>query len=69
MEILHATPPIRNLIRDGRVYQIPSVLQTNRHMGMRTLDMHLTELYEQGVITRETALHTAHEPQLLASKL
>ena len=69
MEILHATPPIRNLIRDGRVYQIPSVLQTNRHMGMRTLDMHLTELYEQGVITRETALHAAHEPQLLASKL
>ncbi|MBP3439330.1 MAG: type IV pilus twitching motility protein PilT [Sutterella sp.] len=69
MEILHATPPIRNLIRDGRVYQIPSVLQTNRHMGMRTLDMHLTELYEQGVITRETALHAAHEPQILASKL
>lgn len=69
MEILHATPAIRALVRDGRVYQIPSVLQTSRHLGMQTLDMHLEELFELGLISRDTALQAAREPQLMLHKL
>lgn len=69
MEIMYATPAIRNLIRDARAYQIPSVLQTNRSLGMRTMDMHLVDLCRGGIISRETALANAVEPQELIDQI
>lgn len=56
LEILIGTPAVRNLIREGKIHQIPSVMQTSRGIGMQTMEMHLMELYEKGMIDRETAI-------------
>lgn len=69
MEIMHATPAVRNLIRDARVYQMQSILQTGHSIGMRTLDMHLAQLSRQGIITREAALLASANPQELAEQI
>ncbi|HAX72917.1 MAG TPA: type IV pili twitching motility protein PilT [Firmicutes bacterium] len=54
-EIMINTPAIANLIRSEKVFQIPSVIQTNREMGMQTMEMHLNELIMYGVISPEDA--------------
>jgi len=54
-EVLVATPGIRNLIREQAVEQIPTALQTGSAYGMHTMDKSLQKLYQQGVITKETA--------------
>ncbi len=54
IEILVGTTAVRNLIREAKIHQIPSVMQTSMAAGMQTLEMHLTTLVEQGLITKET---------------
>ncbi len=54
-EIMVGTPAIRNLIREDKVAQMYSAIQTGRRDGMQTLDQHLQELVEKGVVTREAA--------------
>ncbi|KMT21326.1 type IV pilus twitching motility protein PilT [Clostridium cylindrosporum] len=56
LEIMTANPAIRNLIREGKTYQIDSVVQTSSKMGMKTMDMSLVELCRQGVISLEEAM-------------
>lgn len=56
LEILIGTNAVRNLIREGKIHQIPSVMQTSQNVGMQTLEMHLRELVDKGQITRETAI-------------
>lgn len=56
-EVMIATPGIRNLIREGEVAQIPSLIQMGAQYGMHTMDKCLKELYRQGLITKETALN------------
>jgi twitching motility protein PilT len=58
-EILHVTPAVAHLIRDGRAHQIPSQLQTGRRQGMIDLDARLEEMVAQGLIAMETARHHA----------
>jgi twitching motility protein PilT len=55
LEILIATPAVRNLIRDGKTYQIPTVLQTGKKYGMQSLDDAILELLERGRINAEDA--------------
>lgn len=50
LEILIATPAVRNLIREGKSYQIPSAMQTGKKYGMRTLDDAIMELLQKGWI-------------------
>lgn len=54
-EIMVGTPAIRNLIREDKVAQMYSTIQTGRKDGMQTLDQHLKELVERGIITRQLA--------------
>jgi len=54
-EIMVGTPAIRNLIREDKVAQMYSVIQTGRKDGMQTLDQHLQELVDKGIISRQTA--------------
>ncbi|CAI8957949.1 type IV pilus twitching motility protein PilT [Methylocaldum szegediense] len=54
-EIMVGTPAIRNLIREDKVAQMYSAIQTGRKDGMQTLDQHLQELVEKGVVARATA--------------
>jgi twitching motility protein PilT len=56
LEILIGTSAVKNLIREGKIHQIPSVMQTSRGIGMQTMEMHLMELFEKGLINRETAI-------------
>ena len=55
-EVMVATPAIRNLIREGKVHQIYSMLQAGGKYGMVTMDMSLSQLVRSGKITLEMAL-------------
>ncbi|TFC88023.1 type IV pilus twitching motility protein PilT [Cryobacterium sinapicolor] len=64
-EVLVTTPAIGNLIREGKTYQITSMMQAGRGLGMHTMDQHLAELVDAGQITREAALEKAQEPDAI----
>jgi twitching motility protein PilT len=55
VEILLATNAVQNLIRENKIQQIYSVLQTGMEAGMQTLDQHLLELVKRNLISYETA--------------
>ena len=63
LEILICTPAVRNLIREGKTYQIPSVMQTGKKYGMQSLDDHLMELLQQRKISAEDAYINCMEKQ------
>ena len=60
-EILIANHGIRNLIREGKTYQIPSMIQTGKKEGMQSLDQSLKDLMIKGAISREDAYKYAVE--------
>lgn len=64
LEILVATPAVRNLIREGKVHQIPSAMQVGQKDGMQTMDMALIDLAMRGIITREEAQAKSMTPNL-----
>ena len=53
VEIMMCNQAIRNLIREGKTYQISSVLQTAKSTGMQTLESHIIELIEKGLVSEE----------------
>jgi twitching motility protein PilT len=55
-EILIATSGARNVIREGKTYQLPTIIQTGGKLGMHTLDSELKKLYEHRVINLQEAL-------------
>ena len=59
VEIMIATSAIRNLIREGKTYQIYSALETGAQFGMQTMDKVLADLYRTGKITHEEAMARA----------
>ena len=54
-EIMMGTPAIRNLIREGKIAQMYSAIQTGQNVGMQTLDQNLAELMSKGLINKEEA--------------
>lgn len=64
LEILQGTVAVKNLIREGKIHQIPSVMQTSQNVGMQTLEMHLRELVERGLVSRETAIEKTGKPDM-----
>ncbi len=65
MEVMIATPAIRNLIREAKSHQITSIIQTGANVGMQTMDQHLRDLYQRGVITYDDAMTRAMNPEEL----
>ncbi len=65
-EVLVNTPAIANLIREGEVSQIYSMMQAGRSLGMHTLDQDLSHLVQRGEITLELAQSRAQDPQSIA---
>ena len=61
LEILIATPAARNLIREGKTHQIPSVIQTGKKYGMQLLDDAIMALYEKGWISADDAYLKAND--------
>jgi twitching motility protein PilT len=67
LEVLVGVPAVRNLIREGKIHQLPSVMQTGQKQGMQTLDMALQDLLAKGQITREEAQLKSNNPQLFGA--
>ena len=62
IEIMVATPAVRNLIREGKTYQINSQIQTGAKFGMQAMDLSLASLYKKGIISQEDAMTYAMDP-------
>lgn len=69
MEIMVATPAIRNLIRERKIHQIPSAIQTGGQYNMQLMDQNLLLFYQMGKISRETALLYSHNPRTIENKI
>jgi twitching motility protein PilT len=66
-EIMIVNYGIRNLIRENKVFQIPSLMQASAGSGMQTLDATLIAMALRGEITRETATEASGNPDLFAN--
>jgi twitching motility protein PilT len=64
-EIMIGTPAIRNLIREDKVAQMYSAIQTGQNVGMQTLDQNLKELLASGVVSKDEAQRKAANPDSL----
>ena len=69
VEVMLCTPAVRNIIREGRTFEIPNVIDTNRHIGMVSLDNAIAELYFNGLISREDGIAQAAHPEKLERQL
>lgn len=63
-EIMLATPAIRNLIREDKVAQMYSAIQTGQNVGMHTLDQYLEGLVARGIVARNEAMRKAVDRKL-----
>jgi twitching motility protein PilT len=64
LEILIGTTAARNLIREAKIHQLPSVIQTSQAIGMKLMQTALIELVEKNLITRETAIEKTGDPKM-----
>ncbi|SHJ07821.1 pilus retraction ATPase PilT [Malonomonas rubra DSM 5091] len=69
LEIMLGNAAVGNLIREGKTFQIPSIIQTARKDGMQLMDSHLMELLNEGRITPEEAYRCAVEKRTFEAKL
>ena len=67
LEILIGTTAVRNLIREGKIHQIPGTMQVSQKDGMQTMDMALTNLVTRGIVTREEAQAKSMNPNLFGA--
>lgn len=63
-EIMIGTPAIRNLIREDKVAQMYSAIQTGQNQGMQTLDQHLQQLVTKGMVSKQDALVRAQNKDM-----
>ncbi len=69
MEIMVATPAIRNLIREEKIHQIYSAIQSGSKFGMQTMNQSLADLVKRREITREDGLNRSTLPEELTQLL
>ena len=69
VEVMLCTPAIRNIIRESRTFEIPNVIDTNRQLGMVSLDNAIAQLYFNSLISREDAIAQAAYPDKLERQL
>ncbi len=67
LEIMTTTAAVKNLIREGKTFQLPSIIETGSNLGMQTLGQALQELIVKGKITPENAVAKGLDPGLLNS--
>ena len=68
-EVLLATRAVSNLIREGKTFQLPSIIQTNRERGMVTLNDSLLELVDQELVEPEEAYRKSTDRDVIAAAL
>jgi twitching motility protein PilT len=64
LEIMTGTTAIRNLVREGKIHQIPGTMQVSQKDGMQTMDMALQSLVGRGLVTKEEAQSKSMTPNL-----
>lgn len=64
LEIMMGIPAVRNLIREAKIHQIPSIMQTGAQYGMQTMDQVLVDLVMKKVVTMEEAMTKTLNPDL-----
>ena len=69
IEIMLCTPAVRNIIREARTFEIPNVIETNRQLGMISLDNAIAELFFNGMISREDAVAQSAHPEKIERML
>jgi twitching motility protein PilT len=69
MEVMHINSAIRNLIRESKTFQIPSVMQTNKKIGMQTMDDAIVDLYIRNLITDTDAIRYAQDQAYVSKRL
>jgi len=62
IEIMLANNAVRNLIRDGKIYQIPNTIRMNTQAGMKLMDQALLELYKEGTIDTDNLFSFCNDP-------
>ena len=65
-EIMLGSAGIRNLIRENKIAQMYSAIQTGGSIGMQTLDQHMLQLFQRGLITKAVAQSKARDPSLFS---
>lgn len=68
-EVMVANNAVRTLIREGKVHQLPSVIQTSAAEGMIGLDKQLAELVKSGTVTAEEAMAWSLDPKTLRQQI
>lgn len=68
-EFLVVTNAVANLIRENKVFRIPSAIQTGRALGMQMLDDHLFDMYKEGKIADEDAVERSQSPAEMQEKI
>jgi len=66
IEVMLANPAVRNLIREGKTFQLPNVIRMNSQHGMELLDQALVRLYRAGAITRDKVYDFCNDPEEIA---
>src|SRR3954453_3465973 len=69
VEIMLCTPAVRNCIRENRIFEIPNVIETNRALGMQSLDTSIRQMFVNGYISKEDAIAQAAHPEKLERSL
>jgi twitching motility protein PilT len=62
VEVMISNQAVKNLIREGKTYQIPSVLQTGKGSGMQTMEAHIRSMVAEGTVDQEEADLYLHQP-------
>ena len=68
-EVMLSNPAICNLIREGKAFQIPSMMQTSRKEGMQTMDDTIYDLFMRNLISADTAIAYAHDQNGMKNKV
>ena len=69
LEVLFANSAVRNLIREGKTFQIASIIQTSKRLGMQMMDDALYDLYMQRMVDGETVISYAQDPVTMNKKI
>lgn len=69
LEVMFGVPAVANLIREGKIFQIPSIMQTSRNIGMRMMNDSLFELVKGGLVEADEALSKSNDKSTLQTML
>ena len=68
-EVLKSNPAIQNMIRENKLHQLESAMQAARGEGMMTMDGSLFELYQKGIITKDTLLNNCNNYEFVSKRV